>query len=59
VDKPRMDKQLAYTLEQRVPFMVLFGETEVQAGLVNLKDMRTGQKNDRPVPRADVRAGTL
>eukprot|EP00882_Tetradesmus_deserticola_P020206 GHRQ01021783.1.p2 GENE.GHRQ01021783.1~~GHRQ01021783.1.p2 ORF type:complete len:143 (+),score=88.13 GHRQ01021783.1:426-854(+) len=36
---PKMGDQLGYALEQGIPFMVLFGETELQQGQVKVKDM--------------------
>jgi histidyl-tRNA synthetase len=36
---PKMGDQLGYALEQGIPFMVLFGDTELQQGQVKVKDM--------------------
>lgn len=36
---PKMGDQLGYALEAGIPFMVLFGDSEVEAGVVKIKDM--------------------
>ncbi|GFH30655.1 histidyl-tRNA synthetase [Haematococcus lacustris] len=36
---PKMGDQLNYALEEGIPFMVLFGEEELAAGNVKIKDM--------------------
>ncbi|GAQ79094.1 Histidyl-tRNA synthetase [Klebsormidium nitens] len=40
--KPNMDKQLTYALEEGIPFMVIFGETELAQGIVAIKDLKAG-----------------
>eukprot|EP00878_Enallax_costatus_P014599 GHUV01015273.1.p1 GENE.GHUV01015273.1~~GHUV01015273.1.p1 ORF type:complete len:810 (+),score=288.70 GHUV01015273.1:998-3427(+) len=36
---PKMGDQLGYALEQGIPYMVLFGDDELQNGVVKVKDM--------------------
>jgi threonyl-tRNA synthetase len=36
---PKMGDQLGYALDHGIPFMVLFGEDELNAGMVKVKDM--------------------
>ncbi|EFN53142.1 hypothetical protein CHLNCDRAFT_36479 [Chlorella variabilis] len=39
---PKMPDQLGYALKQGIPYMVLFGESEVEAGVVKIKDLDAG-----------------
>lgn len=39
---PKMADQLGYALKAGIPFLVLFGEDELQAGVVKLKDLDAG-----------------
>uniref|UniRef100_A0A383VD50 Histidine--tRNA ligase, cytoplasmic n=1 Tax=Tetradesmus obliquus TaxID=3088 RepID=A0A383VD50_TETOB len=45
---PKMGDQLGYALEQGIPFMVLFGDDELQQGLVKVKGMAA--KTEESVP---------
>lgn len=46
---PKMGDQLNYALEKGVPYMVLFGESELEAGVVKLKDMKARTEEDVPL----------
>lgn len=41
---PKMADQLGYALKQGIPYMVLFGESEVEAGVVKVKDLDAGSE---------------
>ncbi|KAL4859038.1 Histidine--tRNA ligase [Chlorella vulgaris] len=41
---PKMGDQLGYALKQGIPFMVLFGESEVAEGVVKVKDLDAGSE---------------
>eukprot|EP00873_Tetraselmis_striata_P016208 jgi/Tetstr1/436472/TSEL_025300.t1 len=43
---PKMGDQLTYALEKGVPYMVLFGDSELEAGIVKLKDMKARTEDD-------------
>ena len=43
-DSAKMKKQMSYANTLGVPYVVLIGESELQSGLVSLKDMNTGQQ---------------
>ena len=47
---PKMGDQLTYALEQGIPFLVLFGEDEVQQGVVKVKDMVAKEEVAVPLP---------
>uniref|UniRef100_A0A7S3QSI3 Histidine--tRNA ligase, cytoplasmic n=1 Tax=Dunaliella tertiolecta TaxID=3047 RepID=A0A7S3QSI3_DUNTE len=49
---PKMGDQLNYALEQAIPFIVLFGDEELSAGCVKVKDM--GEKTEDKVPLQDL-----
>lgn len=36
--------QLGYALKQGIPYMVLFGESEVESGVVKVKDLDAGSE---------------
>lgn len=40
--------QLGYTLKQGIPFLVLFGESEVEAGVVKIKDLDANTEETVP-----------
>eukprot|EP00887_Chlorella_sp_A99_P006734 scaffold3.g6734.t1 len=42
---PKMADQLGYALKQGIPFMVLFGESEVEQGVVKIKDLDAGTED--------------
>ena len=37
--KPKLKRQLDEVLARSIPFMVVFGESEIEAGVVNVKDI--------------------
>ena len=39
-----MKKQMSYANAQGIPFVALIGETEMAAGKITLKDMRSGEQ---------------
>jgi histidyl-tRNA synthetase len=43
-DKAKMKKQMAYANAKQIPFVVLAGENEINAGMVTLKNMETGEQ---------------
>lgn len=43
-DAAKMKKQMQYANQKHIPFVVLAGETEMEAGKVTLKDMETGSQ---------------
>jgi len=48
-DNPKFKKQLDDVLERGIPYMVVFGEEEVQKGTIKVKDMREHSEADVPV----------
>mmetsp|Transcript_32295 Transcript_32295/g.69556 ORF Transcript_32295/g.69556 Transcript_32295/m.69556 type:complete len:940 (-) Transcript_32295:54-2873(-) len=53
-DNPKFKKQLDDTLERGIPFMVVFGQDELDKGVVKLKDMRLHTEVE--VPRGELAA---
>jgi len=49
---PKMGDQLGAALEQGIPFMVLFGEDELKADTVKVKDLRA--KTEETVPLGEL-----
>jgi histidyl-tRNA synthetase len=43
-DAVKMKKQMSYANVQCVPYVALVGESEMQEGLVALKNMQTGEQ---------------
>ena len=43
-ENPRMDKQMDYILENRIPFAVFIGENEVNEGKIKIKCMANGNE---------------
>ena len=43
-DSTKMKKQMSYANAKQIPFVVLAGESEMQAGKVTLKNMETGEQ---------------
>ena len=43
-DSAKMKKQMSYANAKQIPYVVLAGETEMQAGKVTLKNMATGEQ---------------
>jgi histidyl-tRNA synthetase len=44
-DAVKMKKQMSYANQQCVPFVALVGESEMQEGVITLKNMLTGEQN--------------
>ena len=43
-DSAKMKKQMSYANAKQIPFVVLAGENEINAGKVTLKNMETGEQ---------------
>ena len=43
-DGAKMKKQMSYANAKQIPFVVLAGESEMEAGKVTLKNMETGDQ---------------
>ena len=43
-ENPRMDKQMDYIVENRIPFAVFIGESEIQEGKVKIKCLANGNE---------------
>lgn len=43
-DSSKMKKQMAYADNAAVPYVAIIGESELEAGKINLKDMTTGEQ---------------
>lgn len=56
---PKMGDQLSYALDNAIPFMVLFGDEELNAGNVKIKDMDVKSEDvvalDQLVPELQAR----
>ena len=44
-DSAKMKKQMAYADSKKIPFVAIVGESELEQGLITLKDMTTGQQD--------------
>jgi histidyl-tRNA synthetase len=44
-DKAKMKKQMTYADKRNIPYVILAGGNEMQAGVYNLKNMKTGEQN--------------
>jgi histidyl-tRNA synthetase len=51
-DNDRMGKQFSYADERRIPFVAILAPDELEAGVVAVKDMKSGEQET--VARADV-----
>ncbi|KAL4421027.1 hypothetical protein ABPG77_007502 [Micractinium sp. CCAP 211/92] len=49
---PKMPDQLGYALKQGIPYMVLFGESELAEGVLKIKDLDAG--SEETVPEAEL-----
>lgn len=49
---PKMGDQLNYALKSGIPFVILFGEDEINAGQVKLKDL--DNETEITIPKADI-----
>ncbi len=45
-DSAKMKKQFAYADKIQVPYIALYGSSEIQSGKVNLKNMKTGDQTE-------------
>ncbi|MGZ2370183.1 histidine--tRNA ligase [Ancylomarina sp. YFZ004] len=43
-DNQKMKKQMNYANDKHIPFVIMVGETEMEEGLLSLKDMETGDQ---------------
>lgn len=48
-DQAKIKKQMGYADSLKVPFVAIIGETELQEGMVVIKDMSTGQQRRMPL----------
>lgn len=44
-DASKMKKQMAYADSSSIPYVAIIGESELEAGVVNLKDMASGEQS--------------
>eukprot|EP01116_Phalansterium_solitarium_P022042 TRINITY_DN7134_c0_g2_i1.p1 TRINITY_DN7134_c0_g2~~TRINITY_DN7134_c0_g2_i1.p1 ORF type:complete len:551 (+),score=178.28 TRINITY_DN7134_c0_g2_i1:50-1654(+) len=51
-ETPKLQSQLNYASEHKVPFCVIFGSTEIDEGRLGLKNLDTGEQVD--IKRADL-----
>lgn len=51
-DNPKFKKQLDEVLERGIPYMVVFGQDELDQGIVKVKDMRA--HTEVQLPRNDL-----
>jgi histidyl-tRNA synthetase len=51
-DPVKMAKQFKYADDRRIPFVAVIGENEMKQGIVNVKDMRSGEQ--KAVKEADL-----
>ena len=58
---PKMDKQLSQALKEEIPFIVIVGANEVEAGTVMVKNLKedSDSKENCPVPRSELPAYLL
>ena len=42
----KLNKQMAHALDMHIPFMVIFGEDELAAGRVKIKDLAKREESD-------------
>jgi histidyl-tRNA synthetase len=40
----KMKKQMTYANNKNIPFVILVGETEIEEGVVSLKNMESGEQ---------------
>ena len=52
LDNPKFKKQLDDALERAIPYMVVFGQDEIDKGVVKVKNMAT--KTEVEVPQEDL-----
>ncbi|RXQ96694.1 histidine--tRNA ligase [Ancylomarina salipaludis] len=43
-ESAKMKKQMTYANDKHIPFVIMVGETEIEEGLVSLKDMESGEQ---------------
>lgn len=50
-DAEKMKKQMAYANRKEIPFVVLAGESEIESGMLTLKNMSSGEQTSVPVDK--------
>jgi histidyl-tRNA synthetase len=55
----RLAKQFKYADRQAIPLVAILGPDEIEAGLVAIKDLRTGNQDSVPRPQAVARIRSL
>lgn len=50
-DAAKMKKQMGYANDNRIPFVAIVGETELQNGTVTLKNMAEGSQEELPIEK--------
>ncbi|MBC3538116.1 histidine--tRNA ligase [Rufibacter sediminis] len=48
-ESAKLKKQMAYADQKRIPYVLLIGSEEIESGLLNLRNMRTGQQEKLPL----------
>ncbi|MBQ1748360.1 MAG: histidine--tRNA ligase [Bacteroidales bacterium] len=48
-DQTKLKKQFEYAEKNRIPFLIIAGESEIQAQTVNIKNLETGEQTNLPV----------
>ena len=48
-DSAKLKKQFEYAEKNRIPFLIIAGESEIQARTVNIKNLETGEQTNLPV----------
>ncbi|RNI22459.1 histidine--tRNA ligase [Rufibacter latericius] len=48
-ESAKLKKQMAYADQKRIPNVLLIGSEEIESGLLNLRNMRTGQQEKLPL----------
>lgn len=48
-DSSKLKKQFEYAEKNSIPFFIIAGESEVQAGTVNIKNLETGEQTTLPI----------
>jgi len=51
-DAVKMKKQLSYANQKRIPWVVLYGQSEREKGMIVLKNMRSGIQTELPIDQA-------
>ena len=48
-DQTKLKKQFEYAEKNRIPFLIIAGESEIQAQTVNIKNLETGEQTTLPI----------